>query len=133
MEVRATSRYAGVAPRKVRLVLQHLPGRKVEEALNLLRDGAIDIVTFTSSSTVRNLAALLDGDLSALSATSPLSRASGEGPGVRVPLIACIGPITAATARELGLSVDLVAEKYTVEGLVKALVARLTQVVVVST
>src|SRR3990172_9822660 len=37
MEVSATSRYAGVSPRKVRLVLEHLLGRSVEEALNLLK------------------------------------------------------------------------------------------------
>ncbi len=76
------------------------------EALNLLRDGAIDIVTFTSSSTVRNLAAILNGDIQSL----------------RKPLIACIGPITASTAKEmLGRKADIVAEEYTVEGLVAAL------------
>ena len=37
MEVTATNRYAGVSPRKVRLVLEHLPGRSVEEALNVLK------------------------------------------------------------------------------------------------
>lgn len=37
MEVTATNRYAGVSPSKVRLVLEHLPGRSVEEALNLLK------------------------------------------------------------------------------------------------
>ena len=37
--------------------------------------------------------------------------------------IACIGPTTAATARELGLSVDLVADVHTVDGLVDALVS----------
>jgi uroporphyrinogen III methyltransferase/synthase len=75
------------------------------EALSLLRDGAIDIVTFTSSSTVRNLAAMLNGHIETL----------------RGPLVACIGPITAKTAEELGLRVDVVASEYTVEGLVKAI------------
>ena len=37
------------------------------------------------------------------------------------PLIACIGPVTAATARELGLRVDVVASTYTIQGLVDAL------------
>ena len=37
------------------------------------------------------------------------------------PLIACIGPITADTARELGLRVDVVAAEHTVPGLVAAL------------
>ena len=65
----------------------------------------VDVVTFTSSSTVRNLAEMLDGDLTAIQAS----------------FIACIGPVTAATARELGLRVDLEASEHTVEGLVDAL------------
>ena len=40
---------------------------------------------------------------------------------LRGPLVACIGPITAKTAEELGLRVDVVASEYTVEGLVGAL------------
>lgn len=37
MEVSATNRYARVSPTKVRLVLTHLPGRSVQEALDLLK------------------------------------------------------------------------------------------------
>ncbi len=37
MEVKATARHIGVSPRKVRWVLEHLPGRSVEETLALLR------------------------------------------------------------------------------------------------
>jgi uroporphyrinogen-III synthase len=65
----------------------------------------IDVVTFTSSSTVRNLVEILDGDRAGLDAS----------------FIACIGPVTAATAREMGLRVDLEATEHTVEGLVDAL------------
>lgn len=65
----------------------------------------VDVVTFTSSSTVRNLVAMLDGDLKVLESS----------------FIACIGPVTAATARELGLRVDLEASIPTIEGLVDAL------------
>ena len=82
-----------------------VPEMAPAEALSLLRDGAIDIVTFTSSSTVRNLAAMLNGHIETLQA----------------PLVACIGPITAKTAEELGLRVDVVASEYTVEGLVRAI------------
>ncbi len=35
--------------------------------------------------------------------------------------IACIGPITASTARNLGFEVDIEAKEYTVPGLVKAI------------
>jgi uroporphyrinogen-III synthase len=65
----------------------------------------LDVVTLTSSSTARNLAALLDGRLELL----------GDA------LVACIGPITAETARELGFRVGLVAEDYSIPGLVEAL------------
>ena len=70
----------------------------------VLSDG-IDIATFTSSSTVRNLARLLGGSLDRLAGAT----------------IACIGPITATTARESGLEVDIVANEHTVAGLVDAL------------
>jgi uroporphyrinogen-III synthase len=39
------------------------------------------------------------------------------------PVVACIGPVTAATARRHGIVVDVEAEVHTVEGLVAALVA----------
>ncbi len=79
-----------------------------DEMKHMLSGGEIDIITFTSSSTVKNFAALLDGlDLTQL-------------PGNVT--IACIGPVTADTARDLGLRVDLMAEEYTIPGLVKALV-----------
>ncbi|MXZ89976.1 MAG: uroporphyrinogen-III C-methyltransferase [Chloroflexi bacterium] len=66
----------------------------------------IDVVTFTSSSTVRNLVDILGDDRSLLDGC----------------VIACIGPITAGTANELGLSVDVVAAEHNVEGLAEALV-----------
>ena len=37
MEVAATHRYAQVSPRKVRLLLEHLPGQRIEDALNMLK------------------------------------------------------------------------------------------------
>ena len=82
-----------------------MPEDSRERARDLLRDGNIDLVTFTSSSTVRNLLNLLDDDSSLLGGT----------------LVACIGPITARTAQETGLQVDIVAQEYTIAGLVRAL------------
>ncbi|MCI0842120.1 MAG: uroporphyrinogen-III synthase, partial [Chloroflexi bacterium] len=64
----------------------------------------VDVATFSSSSTVRNLCDML-GDVDRLSNTA----------------IACIGPITAATARELGLKVDIVSERHTIPGMVQAI------------
>lgn len=65
--------------------------------------GGADAVTFTASSTVRGFVERF-GDLD-------LSRLR----------VACIGPITAQTARAAGLKVDVVAEEFTVPGLVNAL------------
>ena len=69
-----------------------------------------DVVTFTSSSTVRNFMALLGGRES-------LSRAHLN--GIK---FASIGPVTSETLREFGLAVHVEAEEYTVPGLIKAVV-----------
>jgi uroporphyrinogen III methyltransferase/synthase len=78
-----------------------------EELREELSAGRIDAVTFTSSSTVRNF---VEG-LGASDVASMLKHVT----------VACIGPVTADTARELGLEPTLVAEEFTVEGLVQAL------------
>jgi len=65
-----------------------------------------DAITFTSSSTVTNYLAV-----------------AGAAAPPRV--VACIGPVTAATARAAGMTVDVVAEQHCIDGLVDALVSRL--------
>jgi uroporphyrinogen III methyltransferase/synthase len=62
-----------------------------------------DYVTFTSSSTVRNLVGALDGRL-----------------GARTRIVS-IGPITSGAVREAGLQVDVEAERHDIDGLVAAL------------
>ena len=98
-------RAAGAVVDEVRLYVAAPPAEPPAEALALVRAGEIDAVTFTSSSTVRNLAMVLGGDFDAL----------------RGALVACIGPSTAATASELGLTPDVVADEHAVPGLVDAL------------
>jgi uroporphyrinogen III methyltransferase/synthase len=78
-----------------------------------------DVVTFTSSSTVERYLEAMAGDLA-----GPEGMAGPEGPAVP-PVVACIGPVTAATARAHGLVVDVEADVHTVAGLVDALVAHL--------
>jgi uroporphyrinogen III methyltransferase/synthase len=79
------------------LAYQTLPDAGDAEAMRArLREGEIDAVTFTSSSTVRNFHAALG-----------LDREPALLDGV---LVACIGPVTAAAAEELGLTVGIVAE-----------------------
>ncbi|HZG18114.1 MAG TPA: uroporphyrinogen-III C-methyltransferase [Candidatus Bathyarchaeia archaeon] len=77
------------------------------ETIELFREKAISIVTFTSSSTVKNFVqALAQENLQELLE------------GVQ---IACIGPVTADTAKELGLAVDIVAKDFSIQGLLDAL------------
>ncbi len=78
--------------------------------LRLLRERQLDILTFTSSSTVRNFVAWFQ------------SCTEHRGMEPLHSTIACIGPITAQTARELGLHVDIEAQEFTIDGLVNALV-----------
>jgi uroporphyrinogen III methyltransferase/synthase len=78
----------------------------VEKLASDLEAGAIDAVTFTSSSTVTELCRALGPRAAAL-----LGKAA----------VAVIGPVTAETAREHALRVDVSAEPYTVAGLLDAL------------
>ncbi|MBA7504225.1 Siroheme synthase [subsurface metagenome] len=79
--------------------------RGVSQAKQMLLAGQIDIIAFTSSSTVANLVAALGKKREAMNKA----------------LIACIGPKTAATATKAGLRVDIVAQKHTIPGLVEAM------------
>jgi len=67
----------------------------------------VDLVVLTSASAVRNLASILPPS------TFERIRATA--------VAACIGPVTAEAARELGLRVAVVAEEHTVPGLVRSL------------
>ena len=69
-----------------------------------LKTGEIDAVTFTASSTVIHFMSIVE--------TGSLMN------GVTV---ACIGPVTAKTAKDHGLRVDVIAKEFTFEGLVEAL------------
>ncbi|OQY55316.1 MAG: uroporphyrinogen-III C-methyltransferase [Desulfobacteraceae bacterium 4572_88] len=74
-----------------------------------LRSRAIDMVTFTSSSTVKNFKSLLPADGTDLETLMQ---------GVTV---ASIGPITSDTAKELGFEVHITAESFTIPGLCEAI------------
>ena len=71
-----------------------------------------DVVTFTSSSTVKNFVELLGR-----------SRTAKILNGMHM---ASIGPVTSATLRELGLPVDIAAREFTIPGLVTAIVDVIT-------
>jgi uroporphyrinogen-III synthase len=66
------------------------------------------IITFTSSSTVRNLVALL-----------------GKKPNLEGIKLASIGPVTSATLHEVGFYADIEAAEYTIPGMVRSIVAEI--------
>lgn len=90
------------------VVYETVVNRDVEKTLSkLLKDRRPDMVTFTSSSTVKFFLQLL-----------------GTSDGrdyLDTVKVACIGPVTAKTATEQGLPPDIVAEEYSVDGLLDAM------------
>jgi uroporphyrinogen III methyltransferase/synthase len=112
---------ADIASKKLPELLRHR-GAKVEEVVayrtvvpadlsadrlkSVLNQG-IDVVTFTSPSTVRNLAQIVGAnELEVLLK------------GVKV---ACIGPVTAEATKKLGIHADIVARTHTIDDLVEAI------------
>ncbi|MEW5920896.1 MAG: uroporphyrinogen-III C-methyltransferase [Bacillota bacterium] len=84
-----------------------LPGKgDVSLLRSLLRERDVQVITFTSPSTVRQCLVLLGSEAGEL---------------LQGVTLASIGPITTAAARSLGLEVDVEADEYTIDGLVKAL------------
>lgn len=78
-----------------------------EDLLQQLEDRRIDLITFTSSSTVRNFKALL-----------PAEKFKKL---IQGAAIASIGPVTTDTAAGLGFDVHITADSYTIPGLVEAI------------
>ena len=116
-------------------------GRQV---LRMLREGQVDVLTFTSSSTVRNFVQWVNDNLvddreeepgrpqgTPVQYTMPAHRDdSGRASLVGALMqrwnpdmaVACIGPVTARTARELGLQVQIEARESTIDGLIEGIV-----------
>jgi uroporphyrinogen III methyltransferase / synthase len=84
-----------------------LPGDVDQGRITAMLAAGTDCIAFTSSSTVRNLAQLLDNqDLSAT---------------LKGVAVACIGDVTAQTAAEHGLQVDIQPEQFTIPALARAI------------
>jgi uroporphyrinogen III methyltransferase/synthase len=84
------------------------PRGGTKRLIKLLTDEIIDLITFTSSSTVNHFAELLKKD--------DMKRL------LKGIAIACIGPITAQTAKRLGMKVQIQPKEYTIPGLTQAIV-----------
>lgn len=71
----------------------------------LIEEGKVDVITFTSPSTVMHFREIMGKDF-------------------RLPekvKIACLGPVTAAAAKKHGYSVDILQARYTIPGMVEAI------------
>ncbi len=77
----------------------------ISQAKQMLEAGEIDVITFTSSSTVSHLTAAF----------------KGKKPEIAAAKVACIGPKTTAAATRAGLKVDILAHEPTIAGLVRAI------------
>jgi len=100
---------SGAIVRVVKVYKTVVPRIERDRVQQLFRDHLIDVVTFASSSTVRNFFQLFDE-------TRDLKqRLNGT-------IIASIGPITAKTIREMGLDVHVMAAQNTIPALVQSLV-----------
>lgn len=92
----------GWSPERVDAYRTRMPRSLPFEARNALRDGRVDVITFTSASTVRGF-------------VGAVTVVRGN------PKIVCIGPVTSREARERGLRVSAVARPHSIAGVVDAL------------
>lgn len=87
------------------------PNAKAESILQLFKERSIDAISFTSSSTVSNLAAMVGlEDLSELLANT---------------IAVCMGPVTAETAEKYGVARIVHPHEYNTEALVDSIVQSL--------
>ena len=86
------------------------PDHDLVRVREMLKEGKIHMITFTSSSTVTNFAEMLEAEGQQLLEW------------MRHVEVACIGPITAKTAQEKGFSVSVIPSEYTIESLSSAIV-----------
>jgi uroporphyrinogen III methyltransferase/synthase len=89
-----------------------LPSGVATELRAELLGGGADLITFTSSSTVRNFVAIFKEDLAQV-----LAHAT----------VGCIGPVTAATAHRYGMRVDIQPSAYTIAAFVEAILRYYTE------
>jgi uroporphyrinogen III methyltransferase/synthase len=87
-----------------------IPRHDADRVDGLLAEGRIDLVTFTSSSTVTNFVDMLGVSKESLKAL------------MSQIIVACIGPVTAETARKIGFSVAVMPATYTIEALTESIV-----------
>ncbi|RAP77851.1 uroporphyrinogen-III C-methyltransferase [Paenibacillus montanisoli] len=100
----------GLIPVEIDVYETVLADNQDQETLELLKKRSVHVITFASSSTVTNLFEVLRR----VGVSDPLELLQGID-------IACIGPITAKTAEEAGLTVTIQPEDATIDGLIDAI------------
>ena len=100
-------RAAGAAVEEVVVYRTVRPDAMPDAALEALREGSADWITFTSSSTVENFLALIEGEDVSLDGVD----------------LASIGPVTTDTLKAHGLAPAVTAEVHTIDGLVDAILS----------
>jgi uroporphyrinogen III methyltransferase/synthase len=98
-------RLRGAEVEEIPLYTTEVPRNPDPAILAEIQAGRIDVVTFASSSSVRNLSKMLGGAMESLKSA----------------VVACIGPLTAETAVRCGLPPQVVPAQHTIPGLVEAL------------
>ena len=88
-------------------VLANTDHDETPDVYKMLLEQEIDVVTFTSASTVRNFVKILGSE-----ATADL---------LQTTLVAAIGPVTAAAAKDLGIITNIMPTTYTIPALVDAI------------
>jgi len=81
-------------------------GREGTDFIRMIQGKKVDVITFTSPSTVKNFIDIIGG----VSEIPPTAH------------IACIGPVTAEAAEKAGLAVDIMQGPYEIEGFVETIV-----------
>lgn len=84
----------------------YLPGESRDKLVQMLSDERLDILTFTSPSTINHFMGIVEEH----NLRGKLERC----------LIACIGPVSKRKAEQWGLTVHAMPEKYTVEEMLKS-------------
>ena len=97
-----------------RTIVAEADGEGEPDVYRLLLDKRIDVVTFTSASTVRNFVRIHGVD-----AAPDLLRSTQ---------VACIGPVTAEAAEQCGIHTAIMPDQYTIPALVEAIVAYFSRV-----
>ena len=92
------------------------PYQDTRHVWDMMEKGTIDMVTFTSSSTVMNFLEMFTVDEQQFQKC------------MTNVAVACIGPITAKTAQENGFTVDIIPPEYTIESLTDAIVKYFTKI-----